>query len=210
MKKIIFASLITILLSSCATSKRTYVFKLTQPNKSENLKYSDEFIDIMFDIRESDISFKYKNTSKAAQKIIWDEASFVNNGEAQKVIHKNIKFIDKEKNQAATVVPPGAFISDLIQPIDDIKFNRSTIGRTSYSYWSSKPIFQTIGKNPNYPIDKTEKNKYKKFIGAKLNFYLPIVQGDIKKDYYFEFEVVDVVMMKNNKIEKSLVYKNKK
>jgi len=201
MKKITLFLLVFIIYS-CSVKKYVYDLDLVKPTVSKDLTYTDDKLTIDFVLNDADMSLKIKNNSDKPLKIIWDEASFVNNGEAQKIIHKNVKFIDKEKSQAPTVIPPRSFIDETIQPIDDIKFQQQGYGRyTSYA-WSAKPIFQT-----NYDYngnEKKHKDKLKLLKGNPVNVYLPIQYDGKTIDYYFEMQVADILLRKNGKNIKSI------
>ena len=203
MKKIITLLIVVGFVFSCAPKYYIYKLQLKKPIVSDELKFDDEKLSIEFTFKQSEVAFNIKNNSDKPLKIIWDEASFVYNGEAQKIMHKNVKFIDKEKTQAPTVIPPNSFISDLIQPIDDIKYNQSSYAGRSYSFWSSKAIFPVISYFK--PKDKRSVDRSKKVLGTKVNIYIPIQQDGKSFDYYFEMEVSDIVFKKSkNKTESIL------
>ena len=197
MKKIIFLIIIISFVSSCIPEYYIYKIQLNKPTVSNDLKFEDEKLSIEFSFKQSEVAFKIKNNSDKPLKIIWDEASFVYNGEAQKIIHKNVKFIDKEKTQAPTVIPPKSFISDLMQPIDDIKFNSGN------SYWSSKLIFPVISYYK--PKDKKRIERVKKILGTSVNIYIPIQLDGKSFDYYFEMEVIDILYKKSKNQTKSIL-----
>lgn len=195
MKKNILLFIVIVVVFSCAPKYYAYKLQLKKPTVSNELKFEDEKLSIEFTFKESEVAFKIKNNSDKPLKIIWDEASFVYNGEAQKIMHKNVKFVDKEKTQAPTVIPPKSFISDLMQPIDDIKYNQSSYAGRSYSFWSSRPIFPLISYfNPK---DKKNVERAKKVLGTTVNIYIPIQQDGKSFDYYFEMEVSDILFKKS-------------
>ena len=177
-----------IIVSSCAPKYYIYKLQLTKPTVSNELKFNDEKLSVEFSFEQSEVAFSLKNNSDKPLKIIWDDASFVYNGEAQKIMHKNVKFIDKEKTQAPTVIPPQSFISDFIQPIDDIKPNYNSL--SGDSYWSTKPILPVISYYSTK--DKKHIERVKKFMGTLINIYIPIQQDGQLLDYYFEIKVSDI------------------
>lgn len=176
--------LVLLTLYSCTPTKPfQYVYKMTKPQISESTKFEDDKVIFDFKMNETDVYFKLSNKTEKPLKIIWDEASLVNQGEAQKVIHKNVKFIDSEKSQSLTVIPPGAYVSEVIQPIDDINFDRKT-----YS-WSKKSFLPPLGLSTN---KKYVDNKLKPLIGRKFNIYIPVQFEEKTLEYYFEVEVSDI------------------
>ena len=189
---------VILLLTSCSIKSYEYVLEMKKPNFSKELEFSDDKIKIVFDIGKSDISFALRNKTSSGIKILWDEASFVKKGEAQKIIHKNVKLIDKEKSQIATVIPPSSYIKDRIQPIDDIVYNTVYYGNKNQSFWSTKPFYPLVYRKN---IDKIKPLK-----GTKLNIYLPIQSEGKLLEYYFEFEVVDI-LLRSSKINVLSLFK---
>jgi len=58
--------------------------------------------------------------------LIWDECSLVlPNRESLKIIHTGVKYIEKEKPQASTPIPPKTFVKEAIWPIDHITWTSS-------------------------------------------------------------------------------------
>lgn len=188
------------IVSSCAPKYYIYKLQLTKPTVSDELKYEDERLSVALSIQQSEVAFNLKNNSDKPLKIIWDDASFVYNGEAQKIIHKNVKFIDKEKTQAPTVIPPQSFISDFVQPIDAIKFNYNSF--SDNSYWSSKPILPIISYYS--AKDKKHLERVKKFLGTTVNIYIPMQQDGKLIDYYFEIKVSDIHYQKSKNHTESI------
>ncbi|WP_298119413.1 hypothetical protein [Flavobacterium sp.] len=200
MKKNTFLLIIVILLSSCSPEYYIYKLQLKKPTVSNELKFEDEKLIVEFLFMESEVALKIMNKSDKPLKINWDEASFVYNGEAQKIIHKNVKYIDKEKLQAPTVIPPKSFILDFVQPIDDIKYNQSSFSHDSY--WSNKPIFPIISYYN--PKDKERIERAKKVMGNNIKIYIPILQDGKSFDYYFEMEVNDIHYKKSKNQTESI------
>ena len=183
-KNLLYYILVLLILYSCAPIKPyQYVYSMTKPQKSETNKFEDDKVVFEFKMNEVDVYFKLNNKTNKPLKIIWDEASFVNQGEAQKIIHKNVKFIDSEKLQAPTVIPPGAYVSEVIQPIDDILMDQSTYK------WSKKSFLPTLGLSTN---KKYIDAKVKPLIGRKFNIYIPVLFESKTLEYYFEIELSDI------------------
>ena len=202
MKKLLPVFAFAILLASCSAPKFEYKYKLIKPILSDQLSYTDSKLDLTLNVKDSYVDLKIKNLSDRPLKIIWDDASFVKLGEAQKIIHKNVKFIDKEKTQSPTVIPVNSFVTEMIQPIDNISFE--TVSYGSYgksSFWSSKPLFLKYNgmSSPKY-VEK----KIKPLLGSKIAIYLPIEYDGKNIEYLFELEITDVLLL-NGKKSTSLI-----
>lgn len=191
MKKILLAIVFIIALTSCGSSKYSYVYALKAPVPSNKLLFADEKIAIAFTANDNDFGFTLKNNSDKPIKVIWDDASFVNRGEAQKIIHKNIKFIDKEKSQSGSVIPPSSYINDIVQPIDEIEMRTYMEKNRNILYWSKNPLLPTSTSN--------KKAVMQKYLGSNLTIYLPLQYDSKTYDYYFSFEVTDILLKKGNK-----------
>jgi len=145
-----------------------YHIKLIKPAESNELSYKDNLISISFKPNYKQLAFQLKNESTKPIRVIWNEASFVDvESKAHKIIHKGIKFIDKEKAMTATTIPPEAILDDLIAPID--------LTELVDSEWKTKEIL------PRKRIADLK--------GKVFSFFLPLVIGNIQKDYLFKFEI---------------------
>ncbi|MFB3390028.1 hypothetical protein [Flavobacterium sp. LAR06] len=200
-KILLFGSMFTILLSSCTPSLK-YVYDLKKPVKSNNLEYSDEKIEASFIVNNADINLSIKNLTERPLKIVWDDCSFVKSGEAQKILHKNTKFIDKEKSQPATTIPPNSLIKDIVQPIDDIELTETIThnhrGRERHNLtWSTTPFFPVPRRISSHKI--TVDKYYRPLIGKTLGVYLPIQYDSKTMEYFYEFELTDIVLVKGKK-----------
>lgn len=205
MNKVYFFIVSLFLLTSCALTKKEYVydFDLIKPKYSEDFKFSDSLIDVEFSTRTSNIDFKLKNVSNKSIKLIWDDFSFVNEkGAAQKIIHKNIKLNNKEGAQAPTVIPTNSYIEDTVTPIDDIEF----VGSKNYGglytspvYWKKAYIFPKL----LYGYSK-QKDLAKSLVGNNYSLLMVIEKDNTKIEYKFDFKINDITLQikKNNEVIK--------
>lgn len=91
-------------------------------NISEYL-YEDKNLSILWSGEKEQFTFLLKNKSNNSLKIIWDEASFINNkNQSSKVIHKGVRYINANNPQAPTIIPKGAELNDIIAPVDRIRY----------------------------------------------------------------------------------------
>jgi hypothetical protein len=183
-KKLGFA-LFIVLLTACAAymsgSKYSYRYALTDPD-SPSMTYRDENIQITFAVGDKAINFDLKNLTSVSIKIIWDEASIVQFGEAKRVMHSGIKYIDRNDPQAPTVIPPDARIEDLAMPTENVYF---ISGR--YGGWEEHDLFAT--RDYGKPGISEMILGYR---GVNLILYLPIeMKGDVR-NYKFELTITDV------------------
>ena len=178
-------ALFIVLLIACAGfisgSKYSYRYALTDP-VSPSMTYRDENIQITFAVGDKAKNFYLRNLTSVPIKIIWDEASIVQFGEAKKIMHSGIKYIDRNDPQSPTVIPPDARIEDLVMPTENVYY---LSGR--YGGWEEHDLFATkdYGKQSISEMILSYK-------GVNLILYLPIeMRGDVR-NYKFELTITDV------------------
>lgn len=154
-----------------------YIFVLIKPAESRDLKFSDGQLDIRFLPSKKQISFTLLNMTAGPAMVDWNSAAYVDVlGQSHKVMHSGVKFIDKEKPQVPSVIPPGASISDMVFPADYASY---TSGK--YGGWMEEPLF------PDGPNAKDYK-------GQSFGVFMPIEVNGRVKNYHFVFKVEDVRM----------------
>ena len=71
--------------------------------------YKDELLSISWIIDRNKANFTIKNNASSSIKILWDDMAFVSiNGESHRIIHKGIKYSEKEKEQAPSIIARNA------------------------------------------------------------------------------------------------------
>lgn len=139
-------------------------------------KESPQF-DIRFNIDiEHGISFELKNKLETPIEILWDQSSFINErDESSRVVHTNVKFVDKEHSQPNTVVPPFAKLNETVFPSVNVEFVSSK--------WSTKPLLPSsfrLAEDSSY-LDA--------LVGKSLRLFLRMMIDEKKVDYLATFKV---------------------
>jgi hypothetical protein len=110
-------------------------------------------------------------------------------GEAHKIMHAGVKYIDRNSAQPPTSIPPRAMIEDLALPADKVHYREGYYG-TYYSHasgWESSELF------PVYDLGKPETGEFiRRLKGSTFALYLPIQRGADVHSYNFVFQIVDV------------------
>lgn len=154
-----------------------YVFVLLKPTESRELRFSDSQLDIQFSPSQKQISFSLHNKTAGPAKVDWNSAAYVDVlGQSHKVMHSGVKFIDREKAQVPSVVPPGASVSDMVFPVDYVSY---TSGK--YGGWSEELLFPLAPKAKSYK-------------GQSFSVFLPIEVNGGVRNYHFVFRIEDVLM----------------
>lgn len=133
-----------------------------------NNSYSDDLIDMAILAEEYQFSFILNNRSNNSIKIIWNDAVFVDiDGSTSKIMHSGIKYVDKEKDQPASVIVKGAKLEDIAIPVQKVFYHNFE--------WSNQSLFEKADK---------------KIKGQTIKLMLPIQIGNSIIEYVFEFGLV--------------------
>ena len=152
-----------------ATSYR-YDFKVIKPSEATNQSFEDAYIKATFPLDRSKFSFAIENKSDAPLFLDWNRASYVDtDGQAHRVIHTGIRFIEKDKEIPPSVIPPGATVKDVVLPVDYIEFATG---------WVVRDMLPE-------PISKDLK-------GKSFSIFLPLQVNGQQKYYNFVF-AIDVI-----------------
>ena len=153
----------------------TYVFAMTKPRNSKVLAFEDRSISIQFSISKKQVRFVLQNKGNNPIKIDWDQVSYVDvSGKSHKVIHSGVRYIERDRPQVPTIVPPTANVEDIVFPSDYVYYSKS-IG------WCKTPFF------PEGPDAKIYK-------GRAFSIFMSLEIDGVVKNYLFTFEIEDVVV----------------
>lgn len=185
MKKILRISLLCLLVTGCASylsgvgNYFTYSFAPVEP-LSPTMEFADSNISVKFTILKTSVGFVLRNLTNKPIKVIWDDASIVQYGEAKKIMHTGIKYIDREQHQPPTTIPSNARIEDQLTPTDKVWYS-------SYDGWQTLSLF--IDDDMGKPQFRTAALTCK---GQKLGVLLPVEIDGKVTNYQFEFLITDV------------------
>ncbi|MGC9322537.1 MAG: hypothetical protein ACP5FY_09900 [Kosmotogaceae bacterium] len=86
--------------------------------------YEDKTVRVEFgDFTGNYPKFTLKNISSTPLTIIWDLCAFIDNeGRSQSVLRKGIPFQNRGNSIPSTMVIPGAYIDEIMVPIDSIQY----------------------------------------------------------------------------------------
>lgn len=83
--------------------------------------YEDNIISILWHGTVENFVFMLKNKSDNSLKIIWDEASFINeDNESGRIAHKGVRKDRLNESQPPTVIPKGTELNDMVVPVDRV------------------------------------------------------------------------------------------
>lgn len=142
-------------------------------------RYEDDLVDMVWYVTDARFMFDLKNKTKYPIKINWDEVTYVDpNGEAKRVIHEGVKYVNRNETQATTTIPRGAKVSDFLVPSDNII-------QGDYGWYEANiiPVSFSTREKAEQSLDK-----YK---GQKMSIMMPLQIENVQNDYMFEFEIGD-------------------
>jgi len=136
--------------------------------------------DASFDLSvEGGITFVLKNKSESPIEVLWDQSSFINEaGESSRLVHGGVKYIDKDRSQPNTLIPPLAKLSETVYPSDYIEFS---VGK-----WRKRPL---LPANLNISQDVSSLDS---LVGKSLRLYLRLLIEENKVDYVVSFPITSV------------------
>ena len=167
----------------------SYSHKLTGENITDKT-YEDNDLKITFTVGTKDIDFEIYNKTDKSVKIIWDETSFIPYGEGKKVMHKGVKYTDRDAAQVPTSIPSKTSWSDIIVPTDNVYFRQGYYSQylSNPGGWETTDLW--ISSDFNKPETEAVVMKLK---GWKYRLVMPMEVNGVKKEYTFNFEITDIV-----------------
>lgn len=148
--------------------------------------FEDEMITSFWIVNPAGISFILNNKTAHSIKIIWDEGAFLDeNGGSHRIVHSGIKYTDKEKPQAPSVVVRKGILKDTIYPSDYISW--------SGSEWEERAIFKHSQKGG---IPEPFFLQAKENIGKTVQVLLPLQIEGVVNEYIFIFKINNVELVK--------------
>jgi hypothetical protein len=196
MKKIVgLFVLLSITLVGCISIAQlrgntySYSHKLVGDNITGNV-YEDNDLKITFSVGSKEIDFEIYNKTDKSVKIIWDETSFIPYGEGKKVMHKGVKYVDRNAAQVPTAIPSKTSWSDIVVPTDNIYYKQGYYSQyvSNPGGWETTDLW--ISADFNKPQTEAVVMKLK---GLKYRLVMPMEVNGVKKEYTFNFEITDVV-----------------
>lgn len=141
--------------------------------------YEDSLISIVWVLSDfKHYVFNLTNKTRSSIKIHWDEIGYIDiNQRAGRMIHSGVPFADRNKEQAPTVIPRRASVTDHLVPANRLEFVQGTGVVTHFffnRYYKSFAELNDIA--PQY-------------VGREMSILLPLEIGGKIYEYLFIFRV---------------------
>ena len=89
-------------------------------------RYKDNVIDLLIFAEDRNFTFDLKNIYNSTIKLVWDETAFIDyDGETSKVMHKGIKYSERDSSQPASVIIKGAKLEDIVIPTKNVYYSET-------------------------------------------------------------------------------------
>lgn len=149
-------------------------------------EYSDKYIGITWTYNTTQFEFELKNMSGHTIRINWDDVTFMDySGNISRVMHKGVKYVERENPQGSISIPNGGRLQDIIVPNSNVYFSKGVSGYIP-SQWKQSAIIPCYFNNKE-DMENAILNKV--WIGRTVRILLPMEIEGIKNDYTFEFTV---------------------
>lgn len=130
--------------------------------------FADEYINMIIFGGIREFNFSLTNKSQSSIKLIWDEAVFVGaDGSISKIMHKGIKYSQREASQPASTIIRAATLNDIACPIDNVRYS------DVQKEWVVDAMFPFEVFNEIYQV----------------RLMLPIQVKDVVSEYVFVFNI---------------------
>lgn len=131
--------------------------------------YTDSQIDIFIYVSSTQFNFELKNVSESTQKLVWNEAVFVDtDGSSSKVMHVGTKYSERDGDQPSSTIIKGAKLDDIACPTKNVRYS------DILHEWVTDNILPT---------------KYIEEELPNIRLMLPIQIKDVINEYIFDFNV---------------------
>lgn len=122
-----------------------------------------------------------ENYSDEDMHVLWNESSItLPNGKVSGVIHKGIKFINRNNLQQPTTIPAKARLDEYVEPNTNIYYDTSNIGYGGV--WQVTPLFSN---------DILQ-------AGLSTGLNLRVMKNGVKQDYQFNFVAKQATALTSN------------
>jgi hypothetical protein len=153
-------------------------YPITYAFESKPYEDGDMRISLAVDV-SSGIAIEAINKSEGPIEIAWEQSAYINErSESSRLIHSNIRFMNKEQAQPNTVIPPNAKVSEMVFPSDHIN--------SSSEKWTQKPLLP-------YPL-RLDSNveQIDQLVGKEIRLFMRFIVNEKKVDRTFSLKIIGI------------------
>lgn len=149
-------------------------FALVEPFDNMDLYFVDDWLSVVFDVRNAELQFSLRNRTGDAMQILWNNASYLDlSGESHKIIHRGIPLADRNEPLPPTDVEPFTTLDEMVYPADRV------IGSRVFSDWRLNPLLP-------------HRQQIAEYHGQRIGLNLPVRVGHNLREYKFRLKLADV------------------
>ncbi|KGN75979.1 hypothetical protein HQ40_04060 [Porphyromonas gulae] len=190
MKKVLLFTVVAIVLSGCKIWVNPYNItagielesvlvdgeQAEGVHDAEEMTFRDETLSIDWGQGLQQFDFELHNNTAGTIRINWEKSTYVDiTGEAKRIIHKGVKFVDMSKAIPSSNIAPRTKLTDIVLPTDYVV----------YSYgWIQKNILSYNFANTNVAMEQWCLVK-----GKKIQIILAIEDKQATREYAFTFVI---------------------
>lgn len=171
----------------------TKIVKLTESQGEESInkyQYEDQYIQITWLYATNQLDFELVNKSDYTLKINWDNVSYMDyNGNVSRIMHKGVKYNNREESQGTISIPKGGRLNDMLVPTSNVYFDKG-FGMYVPAKWVQTALFPCYYKKKS---DMKADIARGTWLGRTIKVLFPIEIEGVKNDYSFEFRVDGVL-----------------
>jgi len=153
--------------------------------------FEDEMVRIKWFPRPDDIIFVVNNKVDRPERIVWDEAKFIDEkGISHRLIHSGIGYEERNDSQPPTVVAARGAIEDFVYPADYFQWEEGGGRRSSkqQGYWRRTSFLPTQIKGTAEEL----RAKAEPFTGKTFQVILALQDDDVPNNYICTFKINNV------------------
>lgn len=179
---------------------------------SSKQTFEDDMISISWLMGCYQFDFTIHNKTDRSIKILWDEAAYVSkDGSSQRVMHKSIKYSQREMAQVQSIVVRGQKLSDIVVPTNYVLQDGSsgwihvpliltglTTSRSIIKFYSE--YGDNIGRLRAITRSAAQQELDNKYSGKQVQILLPLETGGIVYEYIFIFNLEPIILGKGTPI----------
>ncbi len=130
--------------------------------------YEDNYLRIVIYGLSGRFTFSLLNKSRYSLKLVWDDATFVDyNSSVSKIMHKGVKYSEREASQPSSTILRGSVLDDVAIPTRNIEYSK---------------LLKDWFVSSMYPDIQINESK-------QVQLMLPIQIKDVVNEYVFVFEI---------------------
>lgn len=142
--------------------------------------YEDDYIRILWFVDRVSFHFNLENKTDRTIRVEWDNIAYVDyDGETGRVIHSGVKYNERNSEQAPSVVPRRARMTDVLLPAANVEFD-------GYR-WQEKSL---LGGDYGWvPTGVTTASSLVDYSGKSMSIVMPLEIDGQTREYTFNFIV---------------------